>query len=55
MADFKCVIKTHIREGIVIRPVIESTESIRGLHDGRKQVKFVSPAYKMTEDEDAIG
>ena len=45
----------HIREGIVIRAAVESNECIRGLHDGRKQVKFVSPEYKMAEDEDAIG
>lgn len=45
---------THIREGIVIRAAIEENLNIRGLHDGRKQVKFVSPAYKMTEDDDAI-
>lgn len=44
----------NIREGIVIRAAIEENLNIRGLHDGRKQVKFVSPAYKMTEDENAI-
>ena len=46
---------SHIREGIVIRAAVESKEHVRGLHDGRKQVKFVSPAYKMKEDEEAFG
>ena len=43
----------HIREGIVIRSSVESKEHIRGLHDGRKQCKFVSPEYlkKSTGEE----
>lgn len=41
----------NIREGIVIRPTKESYES-RGLSENRKQVKFVSPAYKLQEDDE---
>lgn len=42
----------HIREGVVIRPVLE--QEVRGLPCNRKQLKFVSPAYKMKEDDNAI-
>jgi len=41
--------KSHIREGIVIRPTIEKY-NVRGLPDGRLQLKFVSPDYLLRKD-----